>query len=100
MCGIKRINGDGFLDEIEFVAADDVGLGACAFVSRRPIFGAVLFDFMEELVGPEVFQFNFDIFSVFVQIVDLTLHFYRGDRGFTAINDEIDGDLEERVDEF
>ena len=55
MCGIKRINGDGFLDEIEFVAADDVGLGACALVSCGPVFGAVLFDFREELVGPELF---------------------------------------------
>jgi hypothetical protein len=97
MCGIKRINGDGFLDKIEFVAADDVGLGACALVSRGPVFGAVLFDFLEELVGPQVFQFYLDIFSVFIQIVDVSLHLYGGDGGFGAVDDQVDWDLEERV---
>ena len=97
MCCVERVYGDGFLDEIEFVAADDVGLGACAFVSRRPIFGAVLFDFFKELVGPEVFQFNFDILGVFIQIVDLALHSDGGDGGFWAVNDQVDGDLEERT---
>ena len=52
MCGIKRINGDGFLDKIEFVAADDVGLGACALVSRGPKLYSILFDLLEELIGP------------------------------------------------
>ena len=82
MCGIKRVYGDGFLDEIEFVAADDVGLGACALVSRGPKCFTVLFDFREELVGPQVFQLNLDIFSVFIQIVDLALHSDGGDGGF------------------
>jgi hypothetical protein len=52
VCCVERVYGDGFLDEIEFVAADDVGLGACALVSRGPIFGAILFDLLEELIGP------------------------------------------------
>ena len=82
MCGIKRVYGDGFLDKIEFVAADDVGLGACALVSCGPVGCAIFFDFREELVGPDVFQLNLNIFSVFVQIVDVTLHFYGGDGGF------------------
>jgi hypothetical protein len=86
VCGVKGINRDCFLDKIEFVAADDVGLGACALVSRGPVFGAVLFDFLEELVGPEVFQLYLDIFSVFIQIVDLALHLDGGDGGFGAVN--------------
>jgi hypothetical protein len=52
VCGVKRVYGDGFLDEIEFVAADDVGLGACALVSRGPVGCAILFDLLEELIGP------------------------------------------------
>ena len=100
VCGVERVYCDGFLDKIEFVAADDVGLGACALVSRGPVFGAILFDFREELVGPEVFQFYLDIFSVFIQIVDLALHSDGGDGGFGAVNDQVDGDLEEGFNEF
>ena len=98
MCGVKRIDGDGFLDEIKFVATDDVGFGARALVSRGPISCAILFDFLEELVGPEVFQLYLYIFSVFVESVDLSLHLDGGDGCFGAVNDEIDGDLEKRVD--
>ena len=87
VCGVERVYCDGFLDEIEFVAADDVGLGACALVSRGPKLYSILFDFREELVGPEVFQLNLDIFSVFIQIVDLALHLYRRDCCFGAVDD-------------
>ena len=100
MAGVERIDGDGFLDEIEFVATNDVRFRAGALVSCRPVGFAVLFDFREELVRPEVFQFDLDVFSVFVQIIDLSLHLDGGDGGFGAVDDEEDGDLEERVDEF
>lgn len=83
------------MDKIEFVATNDVRLGAGALVSRGPKCFAIFFDFFKELVGPEVFQFDFDILGVFIQIVDLALHFDCWDRGFRAVNDEIDGDLEE-----
>ena len=95
VCGVEWIDCHGFLDKIEFVATNDVRFCAGALVSCRPIFGAVLFDFLEELVCPQVFQLNLDIFSVFVQIVYLALHFDCWDRGFRAVNDEIDWDLEE-----
>ena len=52
---IKRINRDRFQDEVELVAADDVGLGACAIVARGPVLVAVLFDFRQELVRPQIF---------------------------------------------
>jgi len=95
VCCVERVYGDGFLDEIEFVAADDVGLGACALVSRGPKCFTILFDLLEELIGPQVFQLYLDIFSVFIQIVDLALHSDGGDGGFGAVNDQVDGDLEE-----
>jgi hypothetical protein len=98
--GVERIDRDGFLDEIEFVATNDMRFRAGALVSCRPIGVAVLFDFSEELVGPEVFQFDLDVFSVFVQIIDLALHLDGGDGGFGAVDDEEDRDLEERVNEF
>ena len=100
MCGIKRVYGDGFLDEIEFVAADDVGLGACALVSCGPVGFTVLFDFREELVGPEVFQFDLDVFSDFIEPVNLALYLDGGDGGFGSVDDQEDGNLEEGVDEF
>ena len=99
MCGVERVNCYGFLDEIKFVATDDVGFGARALVSRGPIGRAVLFDFLEELVGPEVFQLYLDIFSVFAESVDLSLHLDGGDGCFGAVDDEIDWDLEKRIDE-
>lgn len=82
VAGVERIDGHGFLDEIEFVATDDVRFRAGALVSCRPVGFAVLFDFSEELVGPEVFQFDLDVFSVFVQIIDLSLHLDGGNGGF------------------
>ena len=100
MGGVERIDGDGFLDKVEFVATNDVRFWAGALVSCGPIGFAVLFDFSEELVGPEVFQFDLDVFGVFVQIIDLALHLDGGDGGFGAIDDQEHGDLEERVDEF
>ena len=99
MCGVERVNCYSFLDEIEFIATDDVRLGASALVSRGPIGCAILFDFLEELVGPEVFQLYLDIFSVFAESIDLSLHLDGGDGCLGAIDDEIDGDLEERIDE-
>jgi hypothetical protein len=70
------------LDEVKFVAANDVRFRARALVSRGPIFGAILFDFIKELVGPEVFQFYLDVLGVFIQVVDLALHLDCGDGGF------------------
>jgi hypothetical protein len=98
--GVERIDGDGFLDEIEFVATNDVRFRAGALVSCRPIGVAILFDFFEELVGPEVFQFDLDVFSDFLKPVNLALHLDGGDGGFGSVDDEEDRDLEERVDEF
>jgi len=43
---VERVDGNGFEDEIEFVAADDVGFGAGAFVSGGPISCAILLDFL------------------------------------------------------
>jgi hypothetical protein len=70
------------LDKVKFVAANDVGFRACALVSCGPIVFTVLFDFIKELVGPKIFQFNLDVLGVFIQIVYLALHFYGGDGGF------------------
>ena len=98
MAGVERIDGDGFLDKVEFVATNDVRFCAGALVSCGPIGFAVLFDFFEELVRPEVFQFDLDVFGDFVQIIDLSLHLDGGDGGFGAVDDQVDGDLEERVD--
>ena len=100
MAGVERIDGHDFLDKVEFVATNDVRFCAGALVSCGPIGFAVLFDFSEELVGPEVFQFDLDVFSDFVQIIDLALHLDGGDGGFGAVDDQEYGDLEERVDEF
>ncbi len=97
MGGVERIDGDGFLDEIEFVATNDVRFRAGALVSCRPVGFAILFDFSEELVGPQVFQFDLDVFSDFVQIIDLSLHLDGGDGGFGSVDDEEDRDLEERT---
>jgi len=44
--GIERVDGNGFENEIEFVAADDVGFGAGALVSGWPVGCAVFFDFL------------------------------------------------------
>lgn len=100
VAGVERIDGHSFLDEIEFVATNDVRFRAGALVSCGPIDFAVLFDFFKELVGPEVFQFDLDVFSVFVQIIDLPLHLDGGDGGFGPVDDQEHGDLEEGVDEF
>jgi hypothetical protein len=43
---VERVDGNGFENEIEFVAADDVGFGAGAIVSRWPVSCAILFDFL------------------------------------------------------
>ena len=91
---VERIDGDGFLDEIEFVATNDVRFCACALVSCRPKCVAVLFYFREELVGPEVFQFDLDVFSDFLEPVNFSLHLDGGDGGFGSVDDQEDGDLE------
>jgi hypothetical protein len=96
--GVERIDGDGFLDEIEFVATNDVRFRARALVSCGPIGVAILFDFFKELVGPKVFQFDLDVFGVFVQIIDLSLHLDGGNGRFGPVDDQVDRDLEERVD--
>ena len=98
LAGVERIDGDGFLDKIEFVATNDVRFRAGALVSCRPISFAVLFDFREELITPQIFQFDLDVFSVFVQIIDFSLHLDGGNGGFGPVDDQVDGDLEERVD--
>jgi hypothetical protein len=97
---IERIDGDGFQDKVEFVATSDVRFCACALVSCRPKYVAVLFYFREELVGPEVFQFDLDVFSDFLEPVNFSLHLDGGDGGFGSVDDQEDGDLEEGVDEF
>ena len=66
MGGVEWIDCYGFLDEIKLVATDDVGFGARALVSRGPVGCTILFDFLEKLVGPQVFQFYLDVFSVFI----------------------------------
>jgi len=58
---VERIDGDGFQDKVEFVATSDVRFRACALVFCGPKCFAILFDFREELVGPEVFQFDLDV---------------------------------------
>ncbi len=100
MRGSKWIDCYGFLDEIEFVATNDVRFRAGALVSRGPEVFTVLFDFREELVGPEVFQFDLDVLGEFIQVVYLALHFYGRDGGFRAVDDQVDGDLEEWINEF
>jgi hypothetical protein len=94
---VERIDCHGFLDKVKFVAANDVGFRACALVSCGPKVFAILFDFIKELVGPEVFQFNLDVLGEFIQIVHLALHLDCGDGGFRAVDDQVDGDLEERT---
>ena len=61
--------------------------GARALVSRGPKGFTVLFDFLEELVCPQVLQFDLDVFGVFIQFVDLALHLYGGDGGFRSVDD-------------
>ena len=100
MGGVERIDGDGFLDKVEFVATNDVRFRAGALVSCGPKCFAIFFDFSEELITPQIFQFDLDVFSDFVQIIDLSLHLDGGDGGFGAVDDQEYGDLEERVDEF
>jgi hypothetical protein len=94
---IKRINRHGFQDEIELVAADDVGLGACAIVTRGPVLVAVLFDFAQELVGPQVFQLDLDVLGVLIEPVEPALHPDGGDGRFRAVDNKVDGNLEKRV---
>jgi len=100
MRSIERIDCHGFLDEIEFVATNDVRFRARALVSRGPEVFAILFDFRKELIGPEVFQFYLDVLGVFIQVVDLALHFYGGDCCLGAVDDQVDGDLEEWINKF
>ena len=95
---VERIDGDGFQDKVEFVATSDVRFRACALVSCGPVGFTVLFDFREELVGPEVFQFDLDVFSDFIEPVNLALHLDGGDGGFGSVDDQEDGNLEEGVD--
>ena len=52
------------------------------------------------MVGPEVFQFDLDVFSDFIEPVNLALHLDGGDGGFGSVDDQEDGNLEEGVDEF
>jgi hypothetical protein len=94
---VERIDRDGFLDEIEFVATNHVRFRTGSFVSRGPKCLAVLLDLLEKLVGPKVFQFDLDVFSDFFKTVDLALHLDGGDSGLGAVDDQEDGDLEERV---
>ena len=58
---IERINGYGFHHKIKLVTTNNVRLGTGAFVPGWPVFGAILFDLVQELVGPQIFYFNFDI---------------------------------------
>jgi len=97
VAGVERIDGHGFLDKVEFVATNDVRFRARALVSCGPIGFAILFDFFKELVGPKVFQFDLDVFGVFVQIIDLSLHLDGGNGGFGSVDHQVDGDLEEGV---
>jgi hypothetical protein len=79
---VERIDGHRFLDKVKFVATDDVRFRTCALVSRWPKFGAVLFHFINKLVGPQVFQFNLDVLGKIIKPVNLALHFYGRDGGF------------------
>jgi hypothetical protein len=87
MGGIEWVDCHGFLDKVKFVAANDVGFRARALVSRWPVVFTVLFDFIKELVGPEVFQFNLDVLGKIIKPIYLALHFYGGDGGFRAVDD-------------
>jgi hypothetical protein len=84
---IERVDCHGFLDEIEFVATNDVRFRARALVSRWPVVFTVLFDFRKELVGPKIFQLDLDVLGVFIQVVYLALHFDCRDGGFRAVDD-------------
>ena len=94
---VERIDCHGFLDKVKFVAANDVGFRACSFISCGPKVFAILFNFIKELVGPEVFQFYLDVLGKIIKPIYLALHFYGGDGGFRAVDDQVDGDLEERT---
>jgi hypothetical protein len=49
---IERIDGNRFHHEIELVTTNYVRLGTGAFIPGGPVFGAILFDLVQELVGP------------------------------------------------
>lgn len=89
---IERINGYGFHHEIELVTTNDVRLGTSAFISGRPVFCAILFDLVQELVGPQISYFHFDILGDCVVFVAASAN--RGYRRFAAIDYEIYWDLE------
>jgi hypothetical protein len=82
MCGVEWIHCDGFQDEIEFITANYVRFRARPFVSRGPVFLTILFDFREELVGPQVLHLYLNVFCDFIQIVYLALHPDGGNGGF------------------
>jgi hypothetical protein len=59
-----------------------MGFRARSVVSRGPVLGAVLFHFRKELISPQVFQLNLDVFGYFIKPVNLALHSDGGDGGF------------------
>lgn len=93
---VARIEGvrvNGVHDEVEFVAAHDVGLGAGALVSRGPELLSVCFDLVQKLVGPELFELLDNVFGdVFVAEI-VANGFDDGNRLFGTVDDEKDGDF-------
>ena len=88
---IERIDGYGFHHKIKLVTTNNMRLGTGAFISGRPVFGAILFDLVQELVGPQIFDFHFDILGDCVVLVAAGAN--RGYRRFAAIDYEIYWDL-------
>lgn len=89
---IERINRNSFHHKIKLVTTNDVRLGTGAFVPGWPVFGAILFDLVQELVGPQISYFHFDILGDCVVFVAASAN--RGYRCFAAIDYEIYWDLE------
>jgi len=79
--GVERVDCDGLLNKVEFIAADNVGFRACALVPRWPVRCAILFNFLKELVRPQVFEFDLDILGILVEPKLGSLHSDGGDGG-------------------
>ncbi len=90
---IEGIRINGVHDEVEFVAAHDVGLGAGALVSRGPELLSICFHLVQELVGPELFELLNNVFGDVLVAEIVANGFNNGNRLLGTVDDEEDGDF-------
>lgn len=90
---IERVRVDGVHNEVEFVAAHDMGLGAGALVSRGPVLLSVCFHLVQKLVGPELFELLDNVFGDVLVAEIVANGLDNGNRLLGTVNDEEDGDF-------